>query len=359
MRAAGMAVAADARVTDALVADGAVVGNCGQRIAVVNLRDRCCVATLATTADQLDSAMTVPARFGDNRVVDGRGHAVVPAHIVAGVAPGAADVGRVGAVMAFCTIPLAVAWGRVVLRHQGWFARPEMTAGAVLLQRSPIGRLVASSTRTGGVNGGHVVQRGHLNGRDHIVDPHLFMAALAVLLDALGTIVAGEAVVRLILIQRVGLLMVPLGSGSSGCFVAIRTRIRARRSDPLLLMASQARDILCTRGQVVSLGCGRLLAGGGVAAAAIEIAGDNATVAGAAGVDAVWLRSMMTSYKIDLWAHKFMTTEAIRSRDLDGRAIVVAGSAAVQKDVCCVMMLVRIFGGDRPVFHEVMTTGTA
>ena len=134
MRAAGMAVAADARVTDALVADGAVVVNRGQRIAVVNLWDRCCVAALAAAADQLDCTVTVPARFGNNRVVDGRGHAVVPAHIVAGVAPGAADVGRVGAVMALRTIPLAVAWSRVVLRHQGRFAGREMTDGAIFLQ---------------------------------------------------------------------------------------------------------------------------------------------------------------------------------------------------------------------------------
>ena len=203
------------------------------------------------------------------------------------------------------------------------------------------------------------MQRGHLDRRHNIANPHFFMTTQAGLIDALGTVVALEAVVRLILIQGVGLLMMPGSSGSAGCFVAIRTRIRTRRSDALFLVAGKTGEVICARSQVVRLRSGRFQAGGGMTATAIEIACDNAAVTGAAGIAHVRWRRVMLFYKIDLRTHEFMAIEAFLCRDWYGRTIVMTGVTTEHGYVHHIMVLVRIFGGDRPVFHEVVTTGTA
>lgn len=103
MRAAGMAVGANARIVDALVAGAAVAADGSQWLAVMDLGDRRRMAVGTTGAGQLD-LVTVRARLGLDRVVDSHEFAMVPTQTVARVAGGTIDATRCGVEVALPTL---------------------------------------------------------------------------------------------------------------------------------------------------------------------------------------------------------------------------------------------------------------
>jgi len=245
-----VAGAATARRADALVADGAIAVDGGQRIAMVKLRDRCCVASLATAADELDRAVAVFARLGRNGGTDGHGLAVVRAG-GAGVAAGAGDVGRYRVGVAPRTIPCQVVVGRVMLRSDGRLAGTDMAGGAVLLQGTAIGCFVAGRAGARCVNGGHVVHR--RRGRT----AQLFMATPARLVNLVCAAVTLGAIVKIA--QAVFHCVVAAGSAAAG---GVTIGAGCRLADPLVAGAAGRFDPGC-RVNIVVVGLRRCRFGAG------------------------------------------------------------------------------------------------